>query len=44
MLAKPFSIMNSDDWDRAPWNTNGLERVNSSTKSGGQKHSLYAAM
>ena len=44
MLAKPFSIMNPDDWDRAPRNTNGVERVNSSTKSGGQKHSLYAAM
>ena len=41
MLAKLFSIM---DWDRAPRNTNGVERVNSSTKSGGQKHSLYAAM
>jgi len=36
--------MNSDDWDRAPRNTNGIECINCSTKSGGQKHSLYAAM
>ena len=44
MLAKPFSIMSSEDWDRAPRNTNGVERINSATKSGGQKQSLYAAM
>ena len=25
MLAKPFIIMNSDDWDGAPQNTNGVE-------------------
>ena len=43
MLAKPFSVMNSEDWDTAPRNTNGVERANSSAKSGGQK-SLYAAM
>ena len=44
MLAKPFSIMNPDDWDRAPRNTNGVERVNSSTKSGGQKHSAMQSL
>ena len=41
---QPFSIINADDWDRAPRNLNGAVHVNSSTMSGGQKHSLYAAM
>ena len=41
MLAKPFSIMSSEDFRR---NANGVERINSATKSGGQKQSLYAAM
>lgn len=44
MLTKPFSIMNPEDWDRAPRNTNGVERANCSAKSGGHKPSLYAAM
>ena len=44
MLTKPFSVMNPSDWDRAPRNTNGVERMNASTKSGDQKHSLYSAM
>ena len=44
MLAKPFSVMNSKDWDSAPRNTNGVERANSLAKSGGNKPSLYAAM
>ena len=36
--------MNPEDWDRAPRNTNGIERANYSAKSGGHKLSLYAAM
>ena len=36
--------MNPEDWDRAPRNTNGVERANYSAKSGGHKLSLYAAM
>ena len=44
MLTKPFSVMNPEDWDRAPRNTNGVERANYSAKSGGHKLSLYAAM
>ena len=36
--------MNPEDWDRAPRNTNGVERANCSAKSGGHKPSLYAAM
>ena len=44
LQAKPFSIMNPSDWDKAPRNTNGVERANASAKSGGQKPSLYAAM
>ena len=44
MLAKPFSVMNSKDWDSAPRNTNGVERANSLAKCGGNKPSLYAAM
>ena len=36
--------MKPDDRDRAPRNTNGVEHVNSSTKGGWQKHSLYAAL
>ena len=24
MLTKPFSVMNPEDWDRAPRNTNGV--------------------
>ena len=43
MLAKPFAAMNLKDWDRAPQNTNGVERVNFAAKTGGQK-SLYVAM
>ena len=34
------SIMNPDNWDRAPRNTNEVERVNSSTKSGGQNRGV----
>ena len=47
MLTKPFSVMNLEDWDRPPRNTNGIERANYSAKSGGHiyiKLSLYAAM
>ena len=34
MLTKPFSVMNPEDWDRAPRNTNGVEGANYSAKSG----------
>ena len=44
MLAKPFSVMNSKDWDSAPRNTNGVELANALAKSGGNKPSPYAAM
>lgn len=42
--AKPFSIMNPGDWDNAPCNTNGVEKANTSAKSGAHKPLLYAAM
>ena len=41
MLTKPFSVMNPEDWDRAPTNINGVERANYSAKSNGHKLSLY---
>ena len=44
MLAKPFAVMSSRDWDKAPQNTNGVERANSLSKSGGNKQSLFASM
>ena len=43
-IAKPFSLMSSEDWDRAPRNTNGVERINFAAKSCGHKQSLYVAM
>ena len=44
MLAKPFAVMSSRDWDKAPRNTNGVERANCVAKSGGNKQSLCIAM
>ena len=46
MLVKPFAVMDSNDWDRAPHNTNALEHANFTAKPGGQKLNLnlYAAM
>lgn len=44
MLAKPFSIMQPKDWDKAPRNTNGVERANFLAKSGSSRPSLYAAV
>ena len=44
MLAKPFSVMQGKDWDKAPRNTNGVERANYLAKSGQNRPGLYAAM
>jgi hypothetical protein len=44
ILAKPFSVMQAKDWDKAPRNTNGVERANCLAKSGQNRSGLYAAM
>ena len=44
MLAKPFSIMQAKDWDKASRNTNGVERANCLAKSSQNRPGLYAAM
>lgn len=44
MLAKPFSQMNENDWDKAPMNTNGVERINSLSKSRTARPAVLAAM
>ena len=45
MLSKPFTKMASDIWNKAPRNTNGVERANSLAKDGDSKRkSLYCAM
>ena len=37
-------LIQHNDLNREPQNTNGVEHINSSTKSGGQKHLLDTAM
>ena len=45
MLNKPFAKMASGIWNKAPRNTNGVERANSLAKDGDSKRkSLYCAM
>ena len=45
MLSKPFAKMASGIWNKAPRNTNGVERANSLAKDGDSKRkSLYCAM
>ena len=44
MLCKPFKDMEDADWDRAPKDTNGVERMNRLSKTRGSIHSLYMAM
>ena len=44
MLAKPFSVMQGKYWDKAPRNTNGVQRANCLAKSGQNRPGLYAAM
>ena len=41
MLSKPFAKMASSTWNKAPRNTNGVERVNSLAKDGDSKRNLY---
>ena len=45
MLCKPFTKMTSSTWNKAPRNTNGVERANSLAKDGdSEKKSLHCAM
>ena len=44
MLCRPFKDMNDDDWDKAPRDTNGVERINGLSKTSGSIPSLYVAM
>ena len=45
MLSQPFAKMASSTWNKAPRNTNGMERANSLAKDGdGKRKSLYYAM
>ena len=45
MLAKPFTKMSQHNWDRAPRNTNGVERINGLSKTtGSSPPPLYVAM
>ena len=44
MLCKPFKDMSDFDWERAPKDTNGVERMNRFSKTRGNIPSLYVAM
>ena len=44
MLCKPFTDVNDDVWDRAPKDTNAVERMNRLSKTPGIIPSLYIAM